>query len=417
MIKKLLILLSPILLLIIVTCCAFIPKQVDINSIENRFIYPREVFGSKKTIKFEEFIDKRANKEKLGVGRNKLMMVTSYIGFKGNLQSVLERIVKQNFAAHGIGDGESPYILKGAIIEAQTDAWGPDHIYVQIQASLTMLDNRDNTPIFYKTLKGYHTTPVTQVSNSAWEDAFIGAINQISDEINIIAMETAKFLKSGNKFTETPSNVSTGTGVIVHPNGLILTAYHIIENATKLSVELSNKRKFDATILQSDPANDLALLKISDTTLNYLPLAPVRSTKIGQYVFTIGFPAITVLGSEPKFTDGSISALTGPQGIACLLQISVPVQPGNSGGPLVNEFGEIVGIITSTASVANFIRETGTLPQNVNWAVKADYARPLFDPPARTSHSNNRDEAIKNTQSAIVFIEALKNLDEMKKTD
>lgn len=405
-----------ILLLGIISGCAFIPRQVDIDHIEDRLIYPRESFGSKETIEFDDFIDKRANKEKLGVGRNKLMMVTTSISFKGNLQDVIERIVKQNFAAQGIGQGISRYKLKGSIADAQTDAWGPDHIYVQVQVSLTMIDNQDNTPIFHKVLKGYHITPVTQVSNSAWEDAFIGALNQISDEVQIIAIETSKFLKSGRYFTGTPS-ITSGSGVIVHPNGLILTAYHIVENATQLFVELSDKRKLEASLLQSDPANDLVLLRVSERTPNYLPLAPLRSTKRGQYVFTIGFPAISVLGLEPKFTDGTISALTGPLGIASFLQISVPVQPGNSGGPLVNEFGELVGIITSTASVANFIKETGTLPQNVNWAIKADYARPLFDPPVSTSPANNRDEAIKNAEAATVFIKAFKGSTELKKTD
>ena len=189
---------------------------------------------------------------------------------------------------------------------------------------------------------------------------------------------------------------------------VILTVYHLVENATHLSVEFSDKRTVDAKLLQTDPANDLALLKIEEKTMNYLPLAPVRSAQIGQYVFTIGFPAVSVLGTEPKFTDGSISALGGPHGFASLLQISVPIQPGNSGGPLVNESGEIVGIITSTASVSNFIRETGTLPQNVNWAVKSEYSRPLFDPPLSDSQVSNREQAIKKAQAATVFIKAVR---------
>ena len=129
------------------------------------------------------------------------------------------------------------------------------------------------------------------------------------------------------------------------------------------------------------PANDLALLKVNTDTTHFLPLAAARSASVGQKVFTIGFPVTDVLGDDPKFTEGSISSLTGPSGEISFLQISVPVQPGNSGGPLVNESGEVVGVVTASAAIIPFLSATGTLPQNVNWAIKSDFALPLFEPP------------------------------------
>jgi len=120
----------------------------------------------------------------------------------------------------------------------------------------------------------------------------------------------------------------------------------------------------------------------------------------------MGYPVADVMGQEPKFTEGSVSALSGIGGEAALLQISVPIQPGNSGGPLVNERGEVVGVVTSTAAVRTFFAVTGTLPQNVNWAVKADYARLMFNAPGVKSLAVSREQAIQWTRGAICLVEA-----------
>lgn len=99
-----------------------------------------------------------------------------------------------------------------------------------------------------------------------------------------------------------------------------------------------------------------------------------------------------------------ISAKSGLGGEAIAYQITVPVQPGNSGGPLVNKKGEVVGVITSTASSITFLQESGALPQNINWAVKSDYLSPLMESvPARVI-ANNRSEAIGNTEKSICMV-------------
>lgn len=133
-----------------------------------------------------------------------------------------------------------------------------------------------------------------------------------------------------------------------------------------------------AVVERIDPANDLALLKLSAPAPSHLELAPENSASIGQRVFTIGFPVPGLLGTEAKYSDGSISSLSGLSGAANLLQITVPIQPGNSGGPLADESGRVVAVMTSTAAVQGFLRRTGTLPQNINWAVRSEYVRPLL---------------------------------------
>ena len=155
---------------------------------------------------------------------------------------------------------------------------------------------------------------------------------------------------------------------------------------------------------------DLALLKIDRRTPDYLPVAATQpNVASGDRVFTFGFPVVAVLGAEPKFTDGAISSMSGPGGEITFLQITVPVQAGNSGGPLVSEQGDVVGIITASAAIVPFIKASGTLPQNVNWAVNAIFAAPLV--PKVTAQKQmpiKRKDIIERARKSVVLIQALK---------
>ena len=128
--------------------------------------------------------------------------------------------------------------------------------------------------------------------------------------------------------------------------------------------------------------------------------------KLGQTVLAIGFPTPSIQGVTPKVTMGVISSESGYRGDVRHYQIDAAVQPGNSGGPLVNAEGEVVGIITATAAIELFLRTTGTLPQNVNWAVKGEYAQLLFDKPDKRPVAKNRSELISLVRSAICEVEA-----------
>ena len=198
---------------------------------------------------------------------------------------------------------------------------------------------------------------------------------------------------------------SSGTGFAISEAGLIATAYHVIKNAKTIKVYFSKDSFVSARVIHGAPMNDLALLKIASPTPNFLQLAQMRSVKTGDRVFTIGFPVSFALGREAKYTEGVVSSLSGLKGASSLLQITVPVQPGNSGGALVNERGEVVGIITSSAAIIPFIKESGTLPQNVNWAVKADYLRPLIELPKAGQNEFDREQLIEYVKKSTFFIE------------
>lgn len=202
------------------------------------------------------------------------------------------------------------------------------------------------------------------------------------------------------------AKASYGSCFAVNENGTLLTVYHIVQESESIRVHLADGTVTEARLQTFNAKRDLAILHIDPRTPDFLPLAPTDSVYVGERVFTMGHPAPDVLGQEPKFTDGSVSALSGPEDEEGLLQISVPIQPGNSGGPLVNERGEVVGIVTSTAAVETFLSKTGALPQNVNWAVNVDYARRLFDSPSAESGAVSREDAVEMVRRALCMVES-----------
>jgi S1-C subfamily serine protease len=171
---------------------------------------------------------------------------------------------------------------------------------------------------------------------------------------------------------------SSGSGAIVSTQGLVLTAAHVVAGANRVQVYTVLGMR-DAKVLRVDEANDIAILQIADGSYPALPIAPPRLVRLGQVVATIGFPNMEVQGFSPKVTRGEISSLNGIGDDPRSWQISVPVQPGNTGGPLLDENGNLVGIIQSKPSL-EAARTTNDLPQNVSYSVKSSYALALLDP-------------------------------------
>ncbi|HWA09564.1 MAG TPA: trypsin-like peptidase domain-containing protein [Opitutaceae bacterium] len=171
---------------------------------------------------------------------------------------------------------------------------------------------------------------------------------------------------------------ASGSGAIVSTGGYILTAAHVVAGANGLKVYTVHGIH-TATIVRIDEANDIAVLKLDGGPYPALPIAPSRSIRLGQPVATIGFPNIEIQGFSPKVTKGEISSLNGVADDPRAWQISVPVQPGNSGGALLDENGNLIGIVVSKLGM-KAAQATGDIPQNVNYAVKSTYALALIEP-------------------------------------
>ena len=149
----------------------------------------------------------------------------------------------------------------------------------------------------------------------------------------------------------------------------------------------------------------ISVIKTGLGSTAYLSLSPARATRVGEPLFTIGFPISAGLGSEPTLTEGTASALAGMGAETPYLQITVPIPPGTSGGPLVNSQGQLVGIVSTSIDELPFLAATDAVPQNINYAVKADYARPLFEPPVPRPAAASRMEAYERARGATCRIE------------
>ena len=161
---------------------------------------------------------------------------------------------------------------------------------------------------------------------------------------------------------------ATGTGFFVTDDGYFVTCAHVVQGASSFHIKTANG-SIVARLVKKDAALDIALLKVSGT-YPALPLAPHSQEKLGDSVFTIGFPNTDLQGVAPKLTKGEISSLSGIRDDPRCYQISVPVQPGNSGGALVDERGNVVGVVAARLDDVVTYEASGALPQNVNYAVK-----------------------------------------------
>lgn len=150
-------------------------------------------------------------------------------------------------------------------------------------------------------------------------------------------------IREAREKDKTPEDNYEGTGFLIASNGYIATSYHVIRDADSVYIENKKFGRFKATVVRSDVKNDVALLKITNPSFKAkIPFViTLKEASIGEDVFTLGFPREDIV-----FGEGSISSSTGYKGAAETYQITVPVNPGNSGGPLISRQGELVGMIS-----------------------------------------------------------------------
>ncbi len=265
-----------------------------------------------------------------------------------------------------------------------------------------------------------------QTSLNAKNDS--NASNTFSTTIKPKPLPTAKQLPKAN-----PSIIQTeqssipdklkysGTGFMFGSKDYVITNWHVIRGAENIKVNFLNGEKINSEVLLKDSTNDIAFLKLERS-----PQLPASSLKVGNSsnvrmgdkVFTIGYPAHWVMGQNPKYTEGVVNALSGIRDDPKVFQISVQIQPGNSGGPLFNQSGEVIGITQASLDPQLATESIGALPQNVNYAIKSSYIKKLFPMLPETLVSNrgivvvpsepknSLANFIDNAKNNIVLIEA-----------
>jgi len=172
-------------------------------------------------------------------------------------------------------------------------------------------------------------------------------------------------------FIDSLSGTSTGTAWPV-AGGYAITSNHVVASSETVTLYDVVGHKLHATVAVRDTVNDLAILSVSDAD-SLPPALPLSRgpERLGSNVFTLGFPRVDILGRTPKLTDGIISSVNGYRDDPGSYQTSVQIQPGNSGGPLLNMDGEVVGIISSMLGTVSESAETVVMP-NISYAVKVE---------------------------------------------
>jgi len=171
---------------------------------------------------------------------------------------------------------------------------------------------------------------------------------------------------------------ASGTGFIIDKRGYLATNNHVTKGARGIYVCIQIDgiwKSYNAVLVKNDPTNDLSIIQIDDTNYKPFPSLPYNFTtdveEVASEIYTLGYPQVHIMGTEVKYTTGAINSKSGVQGDPTHYQISAHIDHGNSGGPMFNSKGTIIGITDSGLDKAEF--------GDVNYAIKSSYLKSLVD--------------------------------------
>lgn len=198
------------------------------------------------------------------------------------------------------------------------------------------------------------------------------AVRLIAKNGNSVFYNNEAIVKKEEEPTER-SGTYTGTCFAITMDGYLGTAAHVVKDASSVSVSIKGE-PVSARVVAIDETQDIAILKTNPSvTLKPLLLAKAETLKTGADLFCVGYPLVGQLGVNPKLTKGTLNSLTGLSDDTGSIQMSVQIQPGNSGGPVCDTQGRVIAIVSKTGSTIAGARGTaGAVPQNVNFASKSD---------------------------------------------
>ena len=233
----------------------------------------------------------------------------------------------------------------------------------------------------YLALLGYDPGPVdgqpgrrtTAAVRRFQQDLGMTSTGRISEELLALLKEAAAARQK-----EPAEPVGSGSGFLVSGDSEIVTNHHVVDGCARVSVGRAGT-SHDATVRAVDAAADLALLKAPPDTGEAATFSESPRASLGEAVTVAGYPLHGLLSREFNVTSGNVSALAGPGDDAKRLQITAPVQQGNSGGPLLDGAGNVIGVVVSKLDAVRAAKLTGDIPQNVNFAIKGALVHGFLD--------------------------------------
>jgi S1-C subfamily serine protease len=184
-------------------------------------------------------------------------------------------------------------------------------------------------------------------------------------------------LKRSNEPKQERAKISSGTGFYISKEGHIITNQHVIDGCKTIKTNEGGSLRAISSVVE-DVRNDVALLK-GEGKKAIAFIRGGRGVRQGDEIIAYGYPLSGILSSSAKVTTGTVSSLSGLGDDFRYMQISAPVQPGNSGGPLLDQGGNVVGIVTAKINAMEIQKATGDIPQNVNFALKSSVIKDLLD--------------------------------------
>jgi S1-C subfamily serine protease len=273
-------------------------------------------------------------------------------------------------------DGQSQARLFGtATSEIMTLTVLPPNVARAFQKASLMVAVSGNNALNFNLTS---TAPLLAVLTNCVSTVKAGGINSAGEFTAPKAAAAKSDAPANPKSARTGSQ--TGTGFVISASGHIITNHHVIDGCVgDIKGNLTGDATATLRVVNSDSANDLALLQ--GPTESFKAFAKIRDRTIhsGDSVVAIGFPYHGLLSSDFTVTTGIVSSLSGMLNDTRHLQISAAVQPGNSGGPLLDTSGEIVGMVVGKLDALRIARYTGTIPENINFAIKTGAIRDFLD--------------------------------------
>jgi hypothetical protein len=203
--------------------------------------------------------------------------------------------------------------------------------------------------------------------------------------------------------------VQSGTGFAIGNGSFVITNFHVVDGCKSVSVANVGS----GIIKMTDAGNDIAIVQPTQPIIRPLRFRTGNQLKPGEEIIVIGFPLKGLLSSAPTITTGIVSSLAGLRDDRTRFQISAPVQPGNSGGPVLDRAGNVVGMVVSKLNVLRIARMTGDIPQNVNFAIPVSIITSILDANSIRYQLGNSDaeksitEVVSTASPGVVSLECV----------
>jgi S1-C subfamily serine protease len=260
---------------------------------------------------------------------------------------------------------------------------------------------------FYPDVSGRGTMVYAgPVFSTVLYDELINRFEKVSKKIKITKLHG---VRHSTAFTSKNKGPSSGSGFFINNNGDVLTNNHVTDGCKKINVVHNGMSKL-SSLIGKDGANDLAVLRTHFKNNNIIQLRHSSSLNLAEQVMVLGYPLRGILSEQMHATSGDVTALAGLRGDSRFFQTSAPIQSGNSGGPILDDSGALVGVATSKLNAIRVARVTGDIPQNVNFGIKSAVVFNFLDSlninykKSKQTVILNKQDIVKKTKDAVVSI-------------